>query len=61
MESIKDLTSNFKKRPFYEEFKKRFPEDVKIIGEIKMASPLRVYWQRIQNLKHGHWFITLQV
>ncbi|HOP85566.1 MAG TPA: indole-3-glycerol phosphate synthase TrpC [Syntrophorhabdaceae bacterium] len=39
MESIKDLTSNFKKRPFYEEFKKRFPEDVKIIGEIKMASP----------------------
>jgi len=39
IEDIKHFSSNFKKRPFYEEFKERFPEEVKIIGEIKMASP----------------------
>ncbi len=39
IEDLKDISSNLKKRPFFEAFKKRFPEDVRIIGEIKMASP----------------------
>lgn len=39
LEGLKNLGLRFKKRPFFEIFNKRFPKEVKIIAEIKMASP----------------------
>lgn len=39
IEELQSISLEYKKRPFFDLFKKRFLEDVRIIGEIKMASP----------------------
>ncbi|MCX7965122.1 MAG: indole-3-glycerol phosphate synthase TrpC [Syntrophorhabdaceae bacterium] len=39
IEELKSMGLLYKKRPFFEVFKKRYPHEIKIIAEIKMASP----------------------
>jgi indole-3-glycerol phosphate synthase len=39
LSDLKQMIAGIKKRPFYQVFCRRFPEDVKIIAEVKKASP----------------------